>query len=521
VSSANRKVSTTESLSGRASTRLRSLPISSSITKNGTPVSLSPQSRIWTTFGCCIVASSRASKRKRSTSDGTETTYGYEPRTERISSILGTRAGTPIQQLSYSYYPNGNLFRRHDHLKDASQEQFTYDALNRVTSRSRGGQIESFTYDPLGGLASKASVGAYTPVPGRPQLVDTAGTNSYDYDANGNQTFRNGPLVPGGSQQITYTSFAMPRTLTPGSSSSLPDVTLEYDAAQSRAVKRAVSPCMGAECPTDTLYYAGDLYTREISNQPGADVEHRYRVFAGSRQIAEITRRGATTQTDYLHHDALGSLNVVSRDNPSFIERQGFDPFGAPSTPYALDDSSVLTGFTGHEHDPESGLVDMGGRVYDPILGRFLTADPIVSAPFWSQGLNLYAYTFNSPLNYTDSSGLAPDSLWEQYKGFWTTEDTSQETAAKYIVTGTAHVLIVGGAAGSVGNIGSFAGFGLLNSAITNGITPDIGPPPEAFVPSHAQKSPSTPPRGTGGGDDAESEWDRRGDRNSGSRPHV
>ncbi len=50
---------------------------------------------------------------------------------------------------------------------------------------------------------------------------------------------------------------------------------------------------------------------------------------------------------------------------------------------------------------------DMNGRVYDPTLGRFLTADPYVQAPFWSQGLNRYAYVFNSPLNYTDPSGFS------------------------------------------------------------------------------------------------------------------
>ena len=49
----------------------------------------------------------------------------------------------------------------------------------------------------------------------------------------------------------------------------------------------------------------------------------------------------------------------------------------------------------------------MGGRVYDPIAARFTTADPILQAPFSSQGQNRFAYVFNDPINMTDPSGFA------------------------------------------------------------------------------------------------------------------
>jgi hypothetical protein len=48
----------------------------------------------------------------------------------------------------------------------------------------------------------------------------------------------------------------------------------------------------------------------------------------------------------------------------------------------------------------------MKGRVYDPLASRFTTADPIMQAPYWSQGMNRYAYVFNDPLNATDPSGF-------------------------------------------------------------------------------------------------------------------
>ena len=47
----------------------------------------------------------------------------------------------------------------------------------------------------------------------------------------------------------------------------------------------------------------------------------------------------------------------------------------------------------------------MNGRVYDPVLGRFMSADPNIQAPNNLQSYNRYAYVFNNPLSYTDPSG--------------------------------------------------------------------------------------------------------------------
>lgn len=62
-------------------------------------------------------------------------------------------------------------------------------------------------------------------------------------------------------------------------------------------------------------------------------------------------------------------------------------------------------GFTGHEHLDAFGLIDMNGRVYDPVLGRFLSPDKFVQAPFLTQSFNRYSYCLNNPLKYTDPSG--------------------------------------------------------------------------------------------------------------------
>jgi RHS repeat-associated protein len=62
-------------------------------------------------------------------------------------------------------------------------------------------------------------------------------------------------------------------------------------------------------------------------------------------------------------------------------------------------------GFTGHEHLDMFGLINMNGRMYDPMLGRMLSPDPFVQAPTFSQSYNRYSYVWNNPLRFTDPTG--------------------------------------------------------------------------------------------------------------------
>jgi RHS repeat-associated protein len=71
-------------------------------------------------------------------------------------------------------------------------------------------------------------------------------------------------------------------------------------------------------------------------------------------------------------------------------------------------------GFTEHEHLDEIGVVHMNGRIYDPLVGRFMSADPFIQAPSMLQSYNRYAYVMNNPLNLTDPSGY---SWWTKIRG--------------------------------------------------------------------------------------------------------
>jgi RHS repeat-associated protein len=62
-------------------------------------------------------------------------------------------------------------------------------------------------------------------------------------------------------------------------------------------------------------------------------------------------------------------------------------------------------GFTGHEWLPWFNLYNMNGRLYDPVVGRFLSPDNYVQMPDNTQNFNRYSYCINNPLKYTDPSG--------------------------------------------------------------------------------------------------------------------
>ncbi len=113
----------------------------------------------------------------------------------------------------------------------------------------------------------------------------------------------------------------------------------------------------------------------------------------------------------YLHTNYQGSYESITNAEGAVVEKLSFDPWGRRRNPHNWTFTDIPEtylfdrGYTGHEHLDAFGLVNMNGRMYDPMLGRFLSPDNYVQAPDYTQNFNRYSYVLNNPLKYTDPSG--------------------------------------------------------------------------------------------------------------------
>ncbi|MFT3848691.1 MAG: RHS repeat-associated core domain-containing protein [Propionivibrio sp.] len=354
-----------------------------------------------------------------------QTTHSYHPATGRLTGIQAG-PGNTVQNLAYQYDALGNVTARSDATQGLA-ETFTYDSLNRLTSGTVNGspglQTQSFTYDGLGNLASKSDLGTYAyPAGGahsqHPHAVAQinltgGGSIAFAYDANGalvsqTQTDANAAVVAGKGRSQFYTSFGMPQAMAQGTLSAA-----FYYGPEHQRIKQ-ISSVQGT-----TIYVNPDnegalLFEQDI--KPDGSIEQRSFINADGQAVAIVrnTTVGdtSTESTRYLHRDHLGSLTTLSDEAGAALERLAYEPFGkrrqangAADPDNALLPQTSDRGFTGHEMLDELGLIHMNGRVYDPTVGRFLSADPHIQDPKALQSFNRYAYVLNNPLNTTDPSG--------------------------------------------------------------------------------------------------------------------
>ena len=108
----------------------------------------------------------------------------------------------------------------------------------------------------------------------------------------------------------------------------------------------------------------------------------------------------------YYSSDALHSEVVITDAHRNVVERTYYAPYGQVLN-RALRDGP---GYTGHEEDPETSLVYMQQRYYDPESGRFLSIDPVVTTGD-GDNFNHYWYANDNPYRYTDPDGRESGDL--------------------------------------------------------------------------------------------------------------
>src|SRR5687767_7180336 len=123
--------------------------------------------------------------------------------------------------------------------------------------------------------------------------------------------------------------------------------------------------------------------------------------------LLAVVSSGHAQVVTYFHNDVSGTPLMATDPAGNVLWKETYRPYGEQiNNPSAAAANHLW--FTGKPYESQSGLVYMGARYYDPVLGRFTGVDP---APFDELNLhsfNRYAYANNNPYKYVDEDGHSP-----------------------------------------------------------------------------------------------------------------
>ncbi|MCU8471158.1 FG-GAP-like repeat-containing protein [Vibrio vulnificus] len=317
----------------------------------------------------------------------------------------------------------------------------------------------SVDYDEIGNITRKSDVGYYQFDSNRSshlaghlphavrRITSDASISSpilarYTYDVHGN-------MLSGDGRTITYNANNKPTLITKDTNST----AFKYGVNGQRYL-RIDNQSQGK---TITHY----LDSMEIITE-GSKTTFRY--YIGDTAIYErVAGNNDLSQVKYFNKDHLGSIIAISNELGQIEQSFSYDAWGKRrSTLWEPQANSPLSlvgrmGFTGHEMLDDMGLIHMNGRVYDPTLARFLSADPYIQDKwFGTQAFNRYSYVQNNPLSYVDPTGLysqAPNGM-----------GTSSDAARAQARASDAQAMANTGAIA----FGGYAGLAKSQSAVAN-----------------------------------------------------
>jgi len=283
------------------------------------------------------------------TDEGGVITYTYNA----LSKPIRIETNGSVTTIVYDA-ATGNLTERSD-LKNGRNETFAYDNLDRLTHAYLNGVLQhEMSYLPNGNIDEKSDVGIYR------------------YDANNKPNAMRGidgttgVGISNEKQFITYTAFNKISSVAQGINKS--NITHRYNIEYGLDQQRIKSQYYDNGKLRLTRYYFGS-YEKDI-DEFGNITETDY-IYTPAGLMAIVRNAG---EFFYIHTDRQGSLERITNANGNIVSEYTYTAWGSR---ILLSGTNITDrGYTGHEHLTALGLINMNGRVYDPVLARFLSPDP-------------------------------------------------------------------------------------------------------------------------------------------------
>ncbi|WP_162688499.1 RHS repeat-associated core domain-containing protein [Streptomyces sp. ICC4] len=375
-------------------------------------------------------ATNRVSLQTGTTGDAVEdTTYAYDEAgnltgTSSVQSSGGSATGTDTQ--CFLYDGQNRLAQAWTDTKGLAAPkagQLSKCNTAQPTSTTIGGPNpywQSFTYNQLGDrtqqvkhdpagnpLKDVTQTSTYpgsgsTPAaqPNTATSITTTGptgttTLTPHYDSVGNTTSRDTKAGTAATTTQTFTYNAQGRTetvTTPKPGGGTQTATYLYDADGGLLIQRSPD--------SDTLYLFGGTEQLKLNNTTKTVEGLRNYTSPDGTRITRSSTGSVTYQLTTPQNTSQLQIDATTLT----VTRRAFDPYGAPrgTAPPAWADNRA---YLGQPVDPTSGLNLLGARNYDPVIGRFLTCDPVFEAGDQNQ-MGGYTYAGDDPVNMSDPSGL-------------------------------------------------------------------------------------------------------------------
>lgn len=352
--------------------------------------------------------------------------------------VLKTKLGAA--DINNTYDPNGFLtnVNHSSQLKPSIlQLSYSFDAIkNELNSRTTGGDfniVESFDYDdnnrlinwtnPVTGIKPTSNRNVYD-IKGRITQNDQVGTIKFENSAKiyqptgmtlnaaGTQNYNNDLI-----QSIAYNENNDPVFI----DGEKGDVAFQYGLTSMRQrVTYGGNFSIDGDGKFTKFYSEDGSYEIVKDNTTGKEKHIIY--IGGTPYESNIVYLKNFTESsgsyNFLHKDYIGSILAISDEAGNKLEQRHFDAWGnfthlqigngaIVTDKNIIDNASLLVdrGYTSHEHFAEVGIIHMNGRLYDPLLRRFLNADENIQDPYNTQNYNKYGYVMNNPLMFNDPSG--------------------------------------------------------------------------------------------------------------------